>query len=108
MVENIRKGATPHLYITEWREHLHLTLDQVAGRCGVERNTIWRWENEQKRLNPQKIALLAHAFGREPEDLWRPPAPNARPSLDAMVRDAPDELFQTVRDIVSRLTKQAS
>lgn len=108
MATSIRKGAKPHLYITEHREAAGLTLDQVGGRVGVERNTVWRWENDQKRLNPIKIASLAHAIGVEPEDFWRPPVTKERPSLDAIAKDATDTLHQTLVDVVRRLARQAS
>ncbi len=105
MVTRIRRGARPHLYIREWREARALSLDALAGRLDVERNTIWRWENEQHRLNPDKIAALAAAFDIEPSELWGPPG---RRSIDAMLADAPDDLRDTAADIVSRLTKRVS
>lgn len=106
MVGRIRKGARTHLYITEWRESRGLTLDALANRVGVAENTIWRWENEQHRLNPEKLAALAHALDIEPTQLWQRPGTEARPSIDRLLTDAPDDLVNTAHDIVSRLARK--
>lgn len=83
-------------------------FEELGGRFDppVSRTTVWRWVKEPHRLNPGKIAALAHALGLdEPDDLWRDPK---RPSIDALLRDAPDDLYQTAVDIVTRLTRNAS
>lgn len=105
MVTRIGRLKEAHLYLAEWREHLRLRLDDVAGRLGVARNTVWRWENEQKRLDPYKIKAYANALGLEPEDLWRPP-PNR--SIDGMLKNASPEVRATASDIIATLTKRAS
>lgn len=105
MVTKIGGKRRQHLYIAEWREAKGLSFERVGERLGVDRVTVWRWETQQHRLNPEKIASLAHAMDINPEDFWRPPA---RPSLDALAKNASDELHRTVVDVVSRLTKQAS
>lgn len=106
MVTRIRRGSQPHLYIKEHREAQGLTLDQLGGRLGVERNTVWRWETHQDRLNPSKMAAIADALGLDSwTDLARPPG---RTSLDAMLADQPDDVRATVVDIVARLTRRAS
>lgn len=106
MVTRIRQGAQPHLYIKEWREHRGLSLEAMGGRLGVEKNTVWRWENEQHRLNPGKQAHIAHALDLEVTDLFRPPS--SRLSIDALLRDAPDDVFEDVTDLVKRFLKRAS
>lgn len=104
MVTRIRKSSRAHLYITEWREHRGLSVEQLAGRLETHRETVWRWENEQHRLNPDKIAGIAEALDIEPAELYRPPH---RPSIDAMLSGSSDDLFQTAADIVRRLAKRA-
>lgn len=96
----IRKSARKHLYIEEWMAHRGLSDEQVAGRLEVARETVTRYRSQQHRLNPDKIAAIANALDCEPEELWRPPG---HPSLDAMVKDAPDDLRATAADIVKRL-----
>jgi transcriptional regulator with XRE-family HTH domain len=106
MVTRIRRGVRPHLYIKEHREAQGLSLEQMAGRMNVERNTIWRWEKEQHRLNPDKIAEIADALGLDHwTDLARPPGIR---SLDAMLAGQSSEVRDTVIDIVARLTRKAS
>lgn len=81
------------LYIAEWMKERGLSDEKLAEKLGLARETVTRYRDQQHRLNTPKIARLAAALDLEPEQLWRPPNPN-RPSLDAMLRDAPDELVQ--------------
>lgn len=106
MVTRIRKSARPRFYIKEHREHLGLTLEQVAGRVGVERNTIWRWENDQRQVTPDKAAALADALSLPDwTDLTRPPGVR---SIDAMLADQPADIRDTVLDIAERLIRRAN
>lgn len=100
----IRKGARGHLYLDEWFEVRGVNDEKVANRLGVTRQTVWKWRTQQNRLDPGKIAQLASALDCEPEELWRPPS---RPSLDAIVKDASDDLQATAADIVRRLVGKA-
>lgn len=106
MVSRIRKGARAHVYLDEWCEHLGLTHEQLGLRVGVARNTIWRWSKEQWRLDPPKLAAIADAMGLEDvRDLFRRPE---RPSIDAVLHDAPDEVFQATLELARRLNQKAS
>jgi DNA-binding Xre family transcriptional regulator len=100
MVTKIRKSVRGHLYIEEWMEFRGLSDEKLANRIGVARETVTRWRGQQHRLNPGKMAAIASALDCEPEELWRPPE---RPSLDAMVKNATEELQNTAADIVRRL-----
>lgn len=82
----------------------NISDERLANRLGVARETITRWRRQQHRLNPGKIAAVASALDLEPIDLWR--APSDRPSLDAMIRNASDELQATATDIVRRLIRR--
>lgn len=84
-------------------EERGLSDEKIAGRIGVARETVTRWRGQQHRLNPDKIAALASALDLEPEELWRPPS---RPSLDALMKDASEELHSTAADIVRRLVRR--
>ena len=104
MVTKIGSGQRPpHLYMAEWREKSKLSVQQIADRVGVSRETIWRWENEQHRLNPGKIAAYATAVGIEPEQLFRVPL---RPSADSYLKDVSQETFDTALDVVMRLARK--
>lgn len=106
-----------HYYIREHREAQGLTLEQLGGRVvleapdgsekiGVAENTIWRWENEQWRLDNIKVAALAHALGLEnSEDLQRPPG---RRSIDAMLHGESNEMVKSVADLIDQMKKRAS
>lgn len=104
MATRIGQRRRAHLYIDEWMEKRGLSDEKLADRVGVARETVWRWRNQQHRLNPDKIAVLAEALDIEPQELWRPPS---RPSLDAIMKDASDDLHETAADIVARLVKRA-
>lgn len=81
-----------------------LSDERLADRLDVSRETVWRWRKQQHRLNPEKIAIIAKALDIEPQALWEPPG---QISLDALVKDAPEELRNTAADIVRRLVRQA-
>lgn len=105
MVTTIRRGAKRRLFLKEWREHKGVAPEAMADRLDVTRQTIHRWEREQWRLDPPKQVAYADALDLEPEDLWRPPD---RPSVDALLANAPDDLRQRAREMISILLKSAS
>lgn len=101
MVTRIRKGARAHLYIEEHMEAKGLSFEDIGGRMGVSRTTVWRWAKEQWRLDPGKMEALADAIGLDaPQDLFRPPS---RPSIDAILADAPQEMYEATLDLARRL-----
>lgn len=106
MVTRIRNGARPHPYMTEWREHMGLSVETVANRMGRDRTTIWRWEAGKRRPKPADLAAFANALNVEPGDLWR--LPSGRPSVDAILKNATDDVAEAVADLARRLTKRAS
>ena len=85
------------LYLREWMEYRGLSDEQLALSLDVERTTVNRWRRFPSRLDPAKMIEIAEALNIEPADLFRPPD---RPSLDAMIQGAPEELRQTAADIV--------
>jgi len=105
MVTRIHGRVRGRLFLKEHREAKGLDAEQMAGRVGIERESYYRWERQPHRLNADKMALVAHALGIEPGDLWKPPG---RPSLDALVGDADQATRETVFDIVRRLIQKAS
>lgn len=102
MATRIHRPVRGHLYIEEHMEAKGLSVETVANRVGVVRQTVFKWIREQHRLDPAKIAQLASALGLEhPEQLWRPPGYSY---LDDM---SPEELQATATDIVKRLVNRA-
>lgn len=81
--------------------------ERLAGRLGVDRVTVTRYRNQQHRLNPGKIAAIAAALDILPAKLWElPPAdgPN-RPSIDALLKDAPDAAVEKLAELAALLAK---
>ena len=79
--------------------------EQLAACLGVARETVTRYRNEQRRLNPEKIAAIAAVLDIEPEKLWQPPPPNDRPSLDALVAKLPTDEVRKLADTLGYLLK---
>ncbi len=55
--------------LKELRRRRVLTLDELAEKAGVGRNTVWRLEHGVMGAQPRTIRKLAKALGVEPEDL---------------------------------------
>jgi hypothetical protein len=75
----------------------------MAGRLGIERESVYRMEREPHRVNEGKQAAYAAALGEPeiaPEQLWQPPGTR---SLDAMVSGAPADVRALAEDLVERL-----
>lgn len=103
MVTRIHKHVRGRLYPREHRKAKGLSAEMVAGRMGMERESLLRLERESAtRMNPEKQHQYADAIGlTDPAQLWRPPS--EAPSLDAMVAGAPDDVREMASDIVRRL-----
>lgn len=109
MVTRIRKSARRRLFLKQHREARGLSAQQMADRLDLTRESLYRQEREPWRVNSDKQAEWAEALGIEPEALWSPPrGPEAPPSLDELVRDAPDDVKSMAVDIVRRLVNRAS
>jgi transcriptional regulator with XRE-family HTH domain len=94
MATKVHKFARAHLYIEEWMQKQGVNDESLGLRLGRSRTTVWRWRQEQHRLNPQKIAELAYGLDIQPDQLWRLPPSDARPSVDLILREAPDEFVK--------------
>lgn len=100
MVTRIHKGFKGTLFLKEHRKAKRVTAEAMAGRLGIERESVHRLERVPERLSYEKQVEYAEALGIEPEDLRYPPG---RPSLDGLVKKAPPELQTMVADVVLRL-----
>lgn len=96
----IGRQRQAHIYLKEWMEARGLSDEKVASRLGIDRTTVWKWRTQPRRLTRDKIASLAVILDIEPMELYRPPS---RPSLDALVQDAPEDIQKMAVDIVRRL-----
>ena len=55
--------------LRELRRRRVLTLEELAEKAGVGRNTIWRLEHGVMVAQPRTIRKLAKALNVEPEEL---------------------------------------
>lgn len=55
--------------LRELRRRRVLTLEELAQKAGVGRNTVWRLEHGVMGAQPRTIRKLARALGVEPEEL---------------------------------------
>ena len=55
--------------LKELRRRKVLTLEELAQKAGVGRNTIWRLEHGVMGAQPRTIRKLAKALNVEPEEL---------------------------------------
>lgn len=106
MVTRIGQRRRAHLYIREWMKDRELSVPKLAGRIGVERQTVYRWVKEPHRLDIPKLEIIAKALDLgDFRELFQPPA---RPSLDALTAGIPDEIHGDILEFARRLVKRAS
>jgi transcriptional regulator with XRE-family HTH domain len=55
--------------LRELRRRRVLTLEELAEKAGVGRNTVWRLEHGLMGAQPRTIRKLARALDVEPEEL---------------------------------------
>ena len=98
MVQRI--GATrPHrIFLTEHMAKLGVSDQRLADRLDVSRETVTRWRKYWNRLNPNKLAEIAAALDIAPQELWQHPD---RPSVDALLRDEPDDVVKQIAAALS-------
>ena len=95
MIDRIRKGAKPHVYLREWRKAKNVRAPDMAERLGIERESYYRLERQPFTLSIAELLVLADALGIGHQQLWEPPpAPGLTPrvSLDAIVAGEPDTI----------------
>jgi transcriptional regulator with XRE-family HTH domain len=73
MVTRIHKNARRRLFLREHRKAKKITAPYMAGRMGMERESLLRLEREWWRVGAAQQAEYAEALGIEPEALWRLP-----------------------------------
>lgn len=89
------------LFLKEHREARGISAEAMAGRLGIERESVYRLEREaMTRCTPEKQAAYAQALDVQPEELWHPPDATR---LDPLIDGATEETKQMAADIVRRL-----
>jgi transcriptional regulator with XRE-family HTH domain len=100
MVTQIYGHGRRRLFLKEHRKAKGVSAEAMAGRLGIERESVYRIERDPWRLNGEKQLAYAAALQIEPEDLWKPPG---AASLDAMIKREPEDVKSMVADVVRRL-----
>ena len=95
--DRIRKHYKGRLYLREHRKAKKVSATDMAGRLGIERESVYRQEREWWRVVPQE---WADALGVTAKSLYSPPG---AVSLDDLVEGHPDEVKKMAADIVTRL-----
>lgn len=105
MIDRIRRGARPHVYLREWRKAKGLKAPDMAERLGIERESYYRLERKPFTLSVAELLELADALGISHQRLWQlPPEPGIIPrqSLDAIVEGQPDREVEGLADMLRR------
>lgn len=111
MIERIRKGAKPHVYLREWRRYIQkavnptLNAPAMADRLEIERESYLRLERNPHTLSVAELIEIAEAFGIDHWRLWEPPpeiGKKLRVSLDAVVADQSDSQVEGWADVIRR------
>jgi transcriptional regulator with XRE-family HTH domain len=55
--------------VKELREKAGLTQEELAERMGVQRNTVWRWENQKANLRADNIQRLSSALNIDASEI---------------------------------------
>lgn len=100
MVTRIHKYRKRTLFLKEHRKAKGVSPEQMAGRLGIERESVYRLEREPRRVNSEKQAAWADALDMEPEDLWSPPG---QVNLNAIISQEPPEVRELAANIVRQL-----
>jgi predicted transcriptional regulator len=61
------------LYLKEWRQHLGVTLDDLAEKSGTDAFHIAKVEDGHVLLGPAFVQACAKALGLDPTTLSGPP-----------------------------------
>lgn len=78
-VPRIGPKRPQQLWLAEWRIYKGLTQEQLAGRLGVDKATVSRWEGGRRGVNLNVLAAISEALG-EPVAAIQGPPPAETPS----------------------------
>lgn len=104
MPERIYPRRPPRLFLAEWREHYHLTQQQLADRLGTTDVTISRWETGRRRPDIDALTAFAEALDADLHysDLTRPPS---QESADALLRGQPPEVIDQALRVIKAIRR---
>lgn len=103
MITRIHQSAPKRLYLKEHREDREISPEQMAGRLGIERESVHRIERNPHKVKFERQVQWAHALGIEPEELWLPPG---IPSVDGLMAKVPEEQRDLARDMAADIVRR--
>lgn len=80
--------------LKELREKAGLTQEELAEKMGVQRNTVWRWENKKANLRADNIQRLSSALNIDVSDLMI--ADEEQSAYDKPVLENKTEIFPSL------------
>lgn len=101
MIRIGRKAPIRH-YLREWRQLKGLTQEQLADRLETGKDTISRYERDDRKLTIEVAAAFAEALGIEPMAIFRHPD---QPSADELLARATPEQRRQAMAIIETLLK---
>ena len=103
MPARIKPKRPIKLYLREWREHLEFTQERLGERIGsdgVDKGTVSRWENFERKPTYNVLGAYAEALGIPVTYLFR------CPSLDESLDELAANLSPKDRQKIIRLVKE--
>jgi transcriptional regulator with XRE-family HTH domain len=90
------------VYLQEWRKYNSLTQEQLAGRLGVDKGTVSRWEAGKRIPSINVLAAISEAMDVPLRALYGPPPPKLVPSPPS----PPSRDLQAIATEVARILEQ--
>lgn len=102
------KRKRQRTFLRQWREHRHLTQEQVAERLHIDRTTLSRIERGVSPYDQDFLEAAAYAYMCEPADLIMrdPTRDDAIWSIADQLKSVPPDDQERVRAVISAMTKK--
>lgn len=100
------KHPSGRIYLEEWMAFRGISDEAMAKRLEVARETVTRYRNQPHRINTPKQAAIARVLDITPGELWDPPGAPSRPSVDAILKDVPDDVLQHAIEYATIIAKR--
>lgn len=101
-MERIRSKRPQRHFLKEWRDSKDLTQAQVAERLGTGKDTVSRYENNQRQLTMDVAYAFAQAFDPDLDALAMFRHPD-EPSVDEKLRTATPEQRRAALTVVDTI-----
>lgn len=93
-----------YIFLAEWIGTRGLSAEQLADEIGVTRQTVYKWIDEQHRIDLPKLSQIAKALNTSVPKLFR--LPSTRDSIDEFMAHFSDDDHTAIMDIAKRYTER--